>query len=389
MWSLKFEKCVKCGTKETRHAARGLCVNCYAKDIEEKHKSHVRKRRVASKMMTRRYLIGKYIEESMSLSDIARECSCTRQYVYKKMKEYKIPLRSQRCAREIAYDQGKIVVEITDDAGKSYSVIHKKIELDKAFFSSWSAEMAYVLGVLFTDGCLLEEKRKSRGSTGCTRIIPRLSLGQKEPELIRKILALMKCNARIYYRKRIKYKNTVAGELYVFDIMCSVVYDDLINLGLKPVKSLNIEFPDVPPEYMRHFIRGCWDGDGSAYISGDKLRASYVSGSKDFIETLVQEFFKIGISMQHLIHGRDIKKNKETRCRYRSGPFPLTIHKSKRSKAASYYITVSSKENLMRLFHYFYDDVENSMYLKRKYEVLKKGLSKSDQEQGKTISRCD
>lgn len=28
-WSLKFDKCQKCGTIERKHAAKGLCINCY------------------------------------------------------------------------------------------------------------------------------------------------------------------------------------------------------------------------------------------------------------------------------------------------------------------------------------------------------------------------
>jgi len=25
-------------------------------------------------------------------------------------------------------------------------------------------------------------------------------------------------------------------------------------------------FPKIPDEYIRHFVRGCWDGDGTVYI---------------------------------------------------------------------------------------------------------------------------
>ena len=28
-WSLKYDKCQQCGTTERKHAAKGLCVNCY------------------------------------------------------------------------------------------------------------------------------------------------------------------------------------------------------------------------------------------------------------------------------------------------------------------------------------------------------------------------
>ena len=28
-WSLKYDKCQKCGTTEKKHAAKGICINCY------------------------------------------------------------------------------------------------------------------------------------------------------------------------------------------------------------------------------------------------------------------------------------------------------------------------------------------------------------------------
>ena len=38
-----------------------------------------------------------------------------------------------------------------------------------------------------------------------------------------------------------------------------------INLGGKEKKSLDCHFPKVPNEYLRDFIRGYFDGDGSVW----------------------------------------------------------------------------------------------------------------------------
>ena len=147
---------------------------------------------------------------------------------------------------------------------------------------------------------------------------------------------------------------------------------DLSRLGLHQRESLNIIFPEVPEEYMRHFIRGCWDGDGSIYIEGrsGKLRASYVSGSESFIKTLVQELYKVGI--HEVKPPPDKTEAEEVRLNYPDGRFPLKINEDNRAKA--YYIKVDGSENLGKLSHYFYDDVDESNYLKRKYEVFAKGL---------------
>ena len=58
---------------------------------------------------------------------------------------------------------------------------------------------------------------------------------------------------------------------------------------------------------------------------------------------------------------------------YPDGRFPLKIHEEKRSQ--SYYIKVDTRENIEKLFHYFYDGVDESMYLTRKYNIFAKGLN--------------
>ena len=58
---------------------------------------------------------------------------------------------------------------------------------------------------------------------------------------------------------------------------------------------------------------------------------------------------------------------------YPDGRFPLKIHQEKRSKL--YYIKLDTRKNIEKLFHYFYDGVDESMYLTRKYNVFAKGLN--------------
>jgi len=94
---------------------------------------------------------------------------------------------------------------------------------------------------------------------------PRLTISQKEPELLNKVSKLMNCDMKLRRRE----KRGIAGEVYTFDVCSEEIYSDLINLGLSPHKSRTMEFPNVPPEFVRHFFRGCWDGDGSIFISNN------------------------------------------------------------------------------------------------------------------------
>lgn len=58
----------------------------------------------------------------------------------------------------------------------------------------------------------------------------------------------------------------------------------LHTYGMRPSNSLSCLFPEVPNEFLSHFVRGAWDGDG--YISIRKtgwLSIGIDMGSEKFI----------------------------------------------------------------------------------------------------------
>jgi hypothetical protein len=202
-----------------------------------------------------------------------------------------------------------------------------------------------MLGLIYTDGNITNSSIK----------MGRLTFAQKEKELVEKFLTLMGSDAKILYRRREKYVDTTAGELYYFHINSDFVYKQLTEFGLTPNKSLSMTFPKIPDEYLRHFIRGCWDGDGTVYIEkrNNEIRTSFVCGSLEFIKVL-----KEGLSKQGL-----------------SG---VTLYENKRSKKGnvSYYFRYATKDSI-KLFHYLYNGVPESQYLKRKYEIFRNYLDRN------------
>jgi len=358
-WSLKFNCCVNCGRNDVKHTARGLCLYCYRQGTEKRSRGKQRlKKGLASYKLNYKYLQEEYGNKKRSLSDIAKEFNCARQYVYKKMKEFNIPLRTKSEARKLVYDRHKISYKIIDGNGKERLVIQGGLKINEGFFKSWSNEMAYVLGVIYTDGNLYCDKGRK---------IYRFVVSQKEPELLNKLLKLMDCNAELQHRK----KHGITGEIYLFNVHHLQIYSDLISFGLSPNKSKTIDFPNIPQEFVRHFVRGCWDGDGSIYFESGKLRGSYTCGSLNFIERLVQELYKVGIyKRKPPLDKTDADK---IWLNYPDGRFPLKIHQEKRSK--SYYIKLDTRENIEKLLHYFYDGVDESMYLTRKYNTFVKFLN--------------
>jgi transcriptional regulator with XRE-family HTH domain len=343
-WAVKYERCIKCGTTDTRHAGRGLCSRCYDKNIESRHKdeNRIRKYGGSSSILTAEYLLENYVEKEKSLREIAKESMCSRQYVYKRMKAYKIPLRDSGSARDMALDKGKLKYFIKKDDGERYLVTLRRVKYKEDFFSAWSAEMAYVLGVIYTDGNLISGTWSKRLS----KPIGRLTITQKEPELLEKVLGLMECNARILFENKKQYGNIVAGARYTFAIVNNKLYDDLLKFGLTPNKSRTLQFPDVPREYVRHFVRGCWDGDGAVYLErrSERIKASYVSGSKQFIMGMVDALSKDGLQIK-------------------------TVYTNKR-KTPSYYFRLNISQ-MPAFYKYLYNNVPDTQYLTRKYNLLK------------------
>jgi hypothetical protein len=345
-WAKLHDKCRSCGTMEKKHLANGLCVSCYTGATEKRQKSHIT-RRIGTRLanpITKEELEQRY-QSGQSLNDIARQYNCTRQYIHKLMQRYRIVRRSNQESRILSIEQGKVVYASQLHSPGSGFVLQRRT-VDESFFKTWTPAMAWVLGVIYTDGCL----HKRSGAVGS------VSIAQKEPELLMKVLVLMKSNAKIAFSP----KRGIAGALYEFRIHNAGTYADLQRLGLTPTKSLTLQFPDIPPDYVRHFIRGCWDGDGSVYFEKEDLKpcASYVSGSKDFIERLVGHLVNLGLPDR-------------------------TIHTSGRSENPSYYFRYTGGQ-CAKLYRVLYDHVDSSMYLSRKHDAFKK-MADQDRNQNQIV----
>lgn len=92
-----------------------------------------------------------YLEEKRSLEDIARLYGVSRVAVWNYCRAAGLERRNRSEARL--------------EAQKSQKVPQRYLHINENFFSSWSPEMAYVLGLLMTDGCL------SRVKNGSYRVI--------------------------------------------------------------------------------------------------------------------------------------------------------------------------------------------------------------------------
>jgi len=284
-----------------------------------------RKERI-SKTISKEELQHEYSTLKKSLGDLARKYNCTRQYILKLMKKYRLKRRDRATARGLALSKGKVIQSFVDKLGNITTTTLPKRTHNKFFFKSWCPDMAYVLGVLYTDGCLAQD-------------LYRFTVAQKEPELLEKCLKLMESDAPIVFTK----KRGIASAIYHFQINGKTIIEDLLKLGLKPKKSLTLDFPEIPLPYVRHFIRGCWDGDGSVYLEKsdpNKPCASFISGSEKFTAGILKHLVMLGMPETRM-YKRPLRNVFEFRFR---GP------------------------DCTKLYHILYDDVPESMYLDRKHE---------------------
>ena len=189
----------------------------------------------------------------------------------------------------------------------------------------------YVLGIIASDGCLSFDKHSHRENINITL---------NDKELIEKLNKILTPDKKLYHYKdsySINFKNDEAIEI-------------LKKYNITYRKSLTYEFPDnVPKKYLKDFIRGYFDGDGSVYINKTKnngktykyVNVSFTSGSLIFLKKLEKTLEKNNIN-SHII--KDCRKN----------VFYLKIYDKK------------SIQNFKKMI-YYKDDL---LKLDRKYEMF-------------------
>ncbi len=153
----------------------------------------------------------------------------------------------------------------------------------------WSANFAYAIGLIATDGCLSKDGRhvdftsididQINNFQNCLNV--KLSVGKKQ--------------------------NSTGFSAFRVQIGDVLFYDFLKTIGLSQAKSLTMGKLLIPENYFFDFLRGCLDGDGSSYSYWDpRWKSSFMfyicfaSGSKKFIDWLREEIDKRLLVKSHI-----------------------------------------------------------------------------------------
>lgn len=206
------------------------------------------------------------------------------------------------------------------------------------FFEKWNSDMAYVLGFLAADGCMIKNNRGAHF----------IEFHITDKDLLFAIRAAMKSDHKIAIRtKNLKHK---VG--YRIQIGSIKIYNDLAALGFTARKSLTLRMPTVPAEHLGDFVRGYFDGDGCIYFkkhqAKDRKNPRYVFATRFTCGS--RPFF---ISLLKLLRARGLWGGFITR------------------KGGRAYELVFSHKDSVALYRIMYNNLRDSdIYLDRKYRLF-------------------
>lgn len=166
------------------------------------------------------------------------------------------------------------------------------LKVRENFFREWSTVMAYVLGYIVADGCVISTR------SGSSHILNITSADLEHLLKIRKVMGSEHAISR---------KGNGSNEkcYYSLQIRNQSIAKDLFCLGIKPRKSYDLEYFKVPIEFFADFARGFFDGDGTVYIyfvnGTPQIKAGFVSASEKFLSGFNKDLSRaLGISEKRI-----------------------------------------------------------------------------------------
>lgn len=208
-----------------------------------------------------------------------------------------------------------------------------KLKVKEDYFDNWFSNMAYVLGFIFADGCII------RGTYDGYSDSLKFGVQLSDRDVLEKIKRELQSDHKISVVKNAAH----------FSIASQELVNNLKRLGIAYRKSLNETLPDVPPEYIRDFIRGIVDGDGGIGIDKKGHPVFMVCGGEKTM-TFIRDYFLNKMQIYSKVGRREYSKSQRN--------FLYEI----RYKSSS----------ALKILAYLY--IGSCLYLDRKYKLAKRCL---------------
>lgn len=299
--------------------------------------------------------IVKLYNSGMTQEEVAKEYGCEKHIVYTILKKLGVPAHPNGIAKEIAEEMYKLYVngKRTPEIAKIYGLDRRTIgrvfkrngfetdrkvyHCDEHYFDSIdNQDKAYILGLLWSDGC----NQLDRG-----KVVIQL---QEQDKGILEDIRNVSNNERPLYKISLNDKNPNWQNSIVLTWQSRHVSQTLNDYGMVPRKSLVLEFPDwLSVDLYPHFLRGYIDGDGSIYYSEDRnVFCVSMVGTKMFLDVVRKIFADIGVkaSMSHKNGSSDV----------------------------TYTLYTTSNPGALKLLNWIYKD--SNLKLQRKYQKYEKAF---------------
>jgi hypothetical protein len=154
---------------------------------------------------------------------------------------------------------------------------NRKNAYDTNFFDSWNPVMAYVFGFIMADGNVYKNTIS-------------IELSARDEEFLKGIASVVKSSAPFDYRIIVSKTTNYVGRYVRLRINSCIWRERLSNLGCSSNKKLTMVFPEVPGQFLSHFVRGYCDGDGCVVANGRSFR---VVGNIKFIREMQKRVAKL------------------------------------------------------------------------------------------------
>lgn len=192
-----------------------------------------------------------------------------------------------------------------------------------------TSNKAYIFGLILSDGHLLKHRKQLR-------------IKLTDIDLLEEVKKDLNYNKPLFVNKTEGVSHKQAKTL----IICNTkIYDDLLTLGMLQNKTFTLKYPSIPPNLVPDFIRGFFDGNGSAYFKkAGKLLFPNMSicSTVDFLTTLKNVLEKFGVK-SHLYHDINVDERITT-------------------------LMIRDIQSGINFFNLLYSDVSGKIFLKRKFQ---------------------
>ena len=209
--------------------------------------------------------------------------------------------------------------------------IGRKYKCNDSFFKIPSSDMAYILGLLASDGSISKKEN-----------LIAIQLEEKDRELLEKIKQITENDRPIEEYIRTTTQHTICS----FRVWSKEWKDTLIHYGIGPEKTFTLASPELlPSEYIIDYIRGYFDGDGSIYeiASENRIFFEITGASKKEIDWIYDKL----VNQYHILLN---KKLTETLS----------------NGTVIYKIKIGNKTELLKLYSLLYEN--KNLFMKRKKE---------------------